>query len=168
MVVSGRLRRALAPEADSYRSMKLFVRSSYEAEEVDVSGAYSERMRRGEQGEWEFSEGSSAPEGKEAAPLADTLLNLTGIEAVSAADPEALGLTPPYLSIAMKGEDFEERVAVGAERDGRRWARPAGRPVALLLDPEEWARAEAALKAVPLAPEPPPKEDQPAEPPPEP
>ncbi len=154
MAVTGRLFEALNPDPESFRSMRLFGHPSYDADEVSVSGAYSEHLERGEQGGWVFGEESSAPDGKDGVPLAETLLNLAGTEAVPADDPESLGLAPPYLSIALKGEGFEERVAVGVQIGGIRYARPAGRPVALLLSPEEWERAEAALKAVPLAPEP--------------
>jgi len=149
MAVSGRIREALEPDPETFRSMDLFLHPSYDAVEVAVSGGHSEQMKRDGRGLWVFSKDSASPEGKDAAPVAESLLGLRGTLAVPAADLKSLGLAPPFLTVAVTGEGFEERLAVGIERDGRRYARPAGRPVALLLDPEAWARAEAALRAVP-------------------
>jgi hypothetical protein len=150
LVVPAKILKALEVSPDTLRSAELFRHAPYDAEELRVEGNYAQVLKRDASGAWAFA---STPKGLppvDAGPLADTLLGLRGAE-VRPLDPgnPARGA---FVTLVLKGKGFEERVGVGPEVDGKRFAYPKSRPVALLLDGEAWRRAEAALKAVPLAP----------------
>jgi hypothetical protein len=150
LVVPAKILKALDVSPDTLRSTELFRHAPFDAEELRTEGAYPLAMKLDDKGAWIFIPPAKAPPGKDAGPVAEGLLGLRGISV------EALGPGVPapeaFVTVVLKGKGFEERVMVGPERDGKRYAYPKARAVALLLDNEVWRRAEASLKAVPLAP----------------
>jgi hypothetical protein len=153
LVVPAKVLRSLAASPDALRATTLFRHPPYEAEELRVEGAYALRLKRNDAGAWAIAGSEPKPGDATAGSAAGALTALEGVVA------QPLGPEVPspeaFVTLVLKGKGFEERVLIGPERDGRRYAYPKARPVALLLERDVWARAEAALKAVPLAPAPP-------------
>jgi hypothetical protein len=150
LVVPAKILKALDVSPDTLRSTELFRHAPFDAEELRTEGAYALAMKLDDKGAWIFVPPAKAPPRKDAGPVAEGLLGLRGISV------ETLGPGVPapeaFVTLVLKGKGFEERVMVGPERDGKRYAYPKARAVALLLDGETWRRTEASLKAVPLAP----------------
>lgn len=150
LVVPARVLRSLEVSPDALRATALFRHPPYEGEELRVEGAYALGLRRNDAGAWAVAGSAPKPGDTAAGSVAEALTALEGVVA------QPLGPDVPapeaFVTLVLKGKGFEERVLVGPETDGKRYAYPKSRPVALLLEKEAWDRAEAALKAVPLAP----------------
>jgi hypothetical protein len=149
MVVPGKILKDLAVPADSLRSPDLFRHQAFDAQELKVEGGANLTLKRNDKGDWSFASGGKGAKPADATTLAEALLDLRGVYAT------ALGPGAPapegYVTLTLKGKGFEEGVKVGPERDGKRYAYPKSRTVALLLDGEQWKRVEAAIKVVPQA-----------------
>jgi hypothetical protein len=148
MIVSLNSIKSLDQDLEAFRSLSLFRRDPIEAEGFEVTGLFKIRESRDDKGTWTFEAPKPAPAGADPSVLPLEFLDLRGERAVPAGDAAALGLSQPDLTVTVKGKGSEEKAVVGVEKDGRRYARAAGRSAALLLPKEEWERIEAALRLV--------------------
>jgi len=139
LVVSSRSLASLEGEAEGFRSLEVFRRSVYDADEIEVQGPRNLRLRRDPRKGW-TAEGLAGRE-DDAVVLVGHLSSLRGTAVLGAPPPPA----HPW-AFAVKGPGFEERATVWQAADGRILARPVGRPVALVLDQEAWKAAEALLR----------------------
>lgn len=150
LIVPAKILQTLEVDPGALRSANLFRHEVYEADQLGVEGAYTLSMKRGESGKWTVLSPAAAQKGKDMTPVAEAFLGLRGVSAAGLGE----GIPPPesFITLVFKGNGFEERTVVGPEKDGKRYAYPKSRSAAILLDNEAWRRAEAALKALPLAP----------------
>ncbi|MGC8762298.1 MAG: DUF4340 domain-containing protein [Acidobacteriota bacterium] len=139
LIVSSRSLASLEGEAEGFRSLEVFRHSLYDADEIEIQGPRTLRLRRDPQKGWS-TEGAAGRE-DDAVVLLGHLSSLRGSAVLGAPPPPE----HPW-AFAVKGAGFEERTAVFRAGDGRVLARPLGRPVALVLDGEAWKAAEALLR----------------------
>lgn len=139
LVVSSRSLASLEGEAEGFRSLEVFRRSVYDADEIKVQGPRALRLRRDPKQGW-LAEGATVGE-DDAVVLVGHLASLRGTAVLAAPPPPV----HPWV-LTVKGGGFEERTSVWRAEDGRVLARPVGRPVALVLDGEGWKAAEALLE----------------------
>jgi len=135
--------KSLDQPPETFRSLEVLRRSVFECDEVLVSGDATVRIVRDDGAGWRFAEPSPPPPGGDAPSLAGALTALKGIRV---SDP-AEGAPAPKgraVTVVLRGDVFEERVQVWRDA-GATFARPAGRPVRVELDPAGWAKVEAAL-----------------------
>lgn len=140
LVVSSRFLASLQEKAEAFRSLEVFRRSLYDADEVEVQGPLTLRLRRDSQGGGWSAEGKTGWE-DDAVVLVG---HLSSLRATGVLAPPPRPVNPWLLTAKAAG--FQERVAVWRADDGRVLARPVGRPVALLLEPDGWKAVEALLR----------------------
>lgn len=149
MTVSTNSLKSLEKPPEALRALGLFRHDLYDVDSLEVKGIFSATEERDkEKGGWKFKVPDKPPAGADASALPAALLELKGEKAVPASDLASLGLVQPDLTVVAKGKGFEEKVSIGREKDGARYARPEGRPSALLLPKDAWKRIEEALKLV--------------------
>lgn len=146
MIVSLNSLKSLDQDPESLRLLTAFRRDLYEVEHLEVRGVYSVKETRGEEGGWKFEAPKEPPPGADPSVLPSALLELRGEKALPADDASSLGLAQPDFTVTASGKGFEEKVFIGAERGGRRYAKAEKRAAALLLPPEDWNRIQEALK----------------------
>ncbi|MEW6757208.1 MAG: DUF4340 domain-containing protein [Acidobacteriota bacterium] len=135
--------KSLDQPPESFRSLEVFRRTLFEADEVLVKGESTVRIVRDDAAGWRVAEPSAPPPGGDAPALAAALTALEGVRvAESAGGPPAPG--GQAVTVVLKGTLFEERVQVRREA-GAVVARSAGRTVGIELDPKGWDRVESAL-----------------------
>jgi len=137
--------KSLSGDFASLRSLSPFRRDPYEATSLTLSGAFSLTLASDKQGGWLTQSPPPGAKAGDGAPLFSAIAGLKGRRAQPAGDLAAAGLSPPYLTLVLKGEGWEEKVEVGAEENGRRSLRRTGRPILLEVGKEDWQTLEAAL-----------------------
>ncbi len=135
--------KSLDQSPESFRSLEVFRRTLFEADEVLVKGKGTVRIVRDDASGWRFAEPSPPPPGGDAPALAAALTALEGIR-VAQSPTGAPGPGGQAVTVVLKGKLFEERVQVRREA-GAVVARPGGRTVGIELAPKGWDRVESAL-----------------------
>jgi len=135
--------KTLSGDFATLRSLSPFRRDPYDAKSLALSGALTLTLAPDSQGSWRTVAPPAGAKAEDGAALFSALVDLKGVRA-EAADASS-SAAPAYLTLLLRGEGWEERIDVEAEKDGRRFLHPAGRPVLLEVPKEEWQTVEATL-----------------------
>lgn len=145
MTVSLNSLKSLDQSPEGLRSLALFRHDFYDAKELEVSGAATIAVVRGKDGAWQFKTPATPPKGADGGVIAGGVQALRGERAEAADNLAALGLSPPQYTLRLKGDGFEEKVLVGAEVKGVRYAKPLTRSAALPLPADAWKKLQEAM-----------------------
>ena len=144
MTVSLNSLKSLLQDPEGLRSLDLWRHDFFDAQEIRFEGRFALALKRGKDGAWAVEGGKKTAGKADAAGLTGALQSLRGEKVFPAS--EAADAGKPVLTAALKGKDFEEKVAFAIRPDGGAWALPGGRKAALALSKDAWQRFEAALK----------------------
>ncbi len=144
--VSSNSIKSLFQDPQELRSLALFARDPFDADRIEVKGAFNLAITKDAKGMWSLEKTAGAKPDNGPA-LFTALSDLKGTKAFAGGEMEALNLGQPSLTITVKGKGWEESDGLFEGKDGSCYARPKGRDVALAIAKDDWKTARLALQA---------------------